>query len=106
MAVTVALAVPLSAKAGPSQTSTTGTRNRTAAAAPAPKRPQIVYFITNREVTGSHIPEVICRYEGRDYTMSSFTNIAGYSHRSIETTGALNVGEALRTLDPAISSVR
>ena len=67
-----------------------------------------VYYITTYTATGSHLPEVVTRYGGRNYVQGSFTTSsrsAGnvYNVSDIGLTGALTVGGALRELDPAIT---
>ena len=74
-----------------------------AAIARAVKAHKSVFYITDYTPTGSHIPQVVTRYEGHNYTFSSFTNGRIYSSEDIGLTGSLNVGSALRSLDPAIS---
>ena len=63
-----------------------------------------IYYISTFTPTGSHIPQVRCRYEGHTYAYGSLPG-SSYGSRDIGLTGALNVGAALNTLDPAISSV-
>ena len=62
-----------------------------------------VFYITDYTPTGSHIPQVVTRYEGHNYTFSSFSRSRIYSGEDIGLTGSLDVGSALRSLDPAIS---
>ena len=57
-------------------------------------------YITNQVVTGSHIPVVVTRYHGHNITSSP---LVSYDQTDISETGALDVGTALTTRDPAIS---
>ncbi len=100
--------VPLSAHADPESFRTgdnltranTKTAKSTAAAHAKPAR-QVIY-ITNKSVTGSHLPLVVGHYNGRYDSMSP---VAVYGRPDLDRTGQLNVQSELYQLDPAISSV-
>ncbi len=68
------------------------------------KNSRAVYYITSVNPTGSHLPLVVSRYEGRNYPMFQSSPGSNYGTGDVGATGALNVQGALRTLDPAISS--
>ena len=72
--------------------------------APAKTKARVVYYITNVPATGSHIPVVIRRYQGKNTALFNSQPGSNYSAGDIGLTGALNVGSALYDLDPAISS--
>ncbi len=74
-----------------------------AAIARAVRAHKSVFYITGYTPTGSHIPQVVTRYEGRNYTSDSFGHGRVYSSGDIGLTGSLDVGGALRSLDPAIT---
>lgn len=74
-----------------------------AAVARAIREHRAVYFISNTTSTGSHIPQVVCHYEGRNTNLNGFTNGRIYNSGDLGLTGSLNVGGALYSLDPAIS---
>ena len=74
-----------------------------AAVARAVRHHQAVYYISSYTPTGSHLPQMVCRYEGRNYVFNSFSNSRTYSSQDVGLTGALDVGGALASLDPAIS---
>ena len=62
-----------------------------------------VYYITSTNVTGSHIPAYYCRYQGRNYPIGQSSPGRGFGIDDIGATGALNVGGALRSLDPSFA---
>ena len=74
-----------------------------AAIARAVRAHKCVYYITDYTATGSHIPQVVTRYEGHNIAYNSFTRGRVYSSDDIGLTGSLDVGGALRSLDPAIT---
>ena len=76
-----------------------------AAIARAVREHRAVYYISTYTPTGSHIPQVICRYEGHNVSIGNSSPGSVYGAKDIGLTGALNVGGALTVLDPAISSV-
>ena len=57
-------------------------------------------FITKQVVTGSHIPVTVTRYHGHNITSSP---LISYDQTDLATTGALDVGSALKQRDPAIT---
>ena len=59
------------------------------------------HYITTVSATGSHLPLVVCRYDGHTYSQSPF---AAYTAPQLDQTGQLNVGAQLAQRDPAISS--
>ena len=67
------------------------------------KRHLSVAFITTYTPTGSHIPQVVIFYKGHFYRANDFSVGNVYSGSAIEASGALNVGGALASLDPAIT---
>lgn len=101
------LLVPFSVQASPGSSSAGNpasrgkTKARSVHAAPAPTNREVVY-ITSRDVTGSHIPLVVCRYNGR---YNSLSTVAVYGRPDLDRTGQLDVGGELLQTDPAISSV-
>lgn len=113
LGMAAALAAPLSVQANPEYAYTSAKAahgssktRKNAAVVQAPNNTQAYYYITHYTPTGSHIPLVICKYQGHYYPMNTFAGPgAGYDQGDIATSGALSVGGALRTLDPAISSV-
>ena len=64
----------------------------------APKR--AVYYITSVNATGSHLPLVVCRYNGSYYSQSPF---AVYGRPDLDRTGQLTVIGELAQRDPAIT---
>lgn len=113
LAVSAGLLTPLSVQANPNLTprgvpvdQINHKTHKNVAPARPPKTTLPIYYITSYTPTGSHIPMVVCRYQGRYYPMNSFAPDAVYTQGDIGLSGSLNVGGALRTLDPAISSVR
>ena len=67
------------------------------------RRDREVYYITKQVVTGSNIPVVVTRYQGHNITSSPFVS---YDQTDIGVTGALDVGSALVSRDPAIMLAR
>jgi hypothetical protein len=113
LGIAAGFATPLSAQANPESSRTSAGRtgqhhvqasNGSAAARNLSDQRQCIYYITAYTPTGSHIPAVFCRYQGRYFAMGSTTSRSVYTASDIGLTGALSVGGALRTLDPAISS--
>ena len=102
------LALPLSLRADDGTKPKTATRSvanamRTVSAKQTPvvvRSNREVFYITNQVVTGSHIPVVVTRYKGHNITSSP---LVSYDQSDISTTGALDVGSALVTRDPAIT---
>ena len=74
-----------------------------AAIARAERAHKSVFYITSYTPTGSNIPQVVTRYEGHNYVFSSFGHSRTYNADDIGLTGSLDVGGALRSLDPAIT---
>ena len=68
------------------------------------KNGQPVYYITSHTPTGSLLPEVVRRYQGSYSSLSVVSHGSTYGTYDIGLTGSLNVGGALTTIDPAISS--
>ena len=106
LAVSAGLLTPLSVQANPDITPrgvpVAQTNHKTHKSA-APKTTLPVYYITSYTPTGSHIPLVLCRYQGHYYPMNPFAPDAVYTQGDVGLSGSLNVAGALRTLDPAIS---
>ena len=103
----VSLASPLSAQTGSIASDRRVTINAKRPPAGAGERGdrREVFYITDSTATGSHIPVVYRRYQGRTTTQdSSFQVGSTYGTREIGLTGALGVKGALFTLDPAIGS--
>ena len=79
----------------------------TQGAAPAKKKniakasPQAVHYITTVQVTGSHLPLVVCRYKGATYSQSP---ISAYGPQ-LDQSAQFGVAGELVQRDPAISSV-
>ncbi len=65
------------------------------------KQKRAVYYITSVSATGSHLPTVVCRYQGNNYSQSP---IAVYGTPQLDRTGQLSVAGELYQRDPAISS--
>lgn len=102
------VAAPLSAQAAPPAKKTQKAVTTSQAPRGAGERGdrRAVYYITSVTATGSHIPVVVQRYQGRNTYLNSGIRIgSAYDSRDVDTTGALSVGGALTQLDPAISSV-
>ena len=87
-------------KASPSVASAMRTVGGKQARVVATHQSRAVFYITNQVVTGSNIPVVVTRYQGHNTTSSPLVN---YDQTQLSTTGALNVGGALKTVDPAIT---
>ena len=87
----------------PVTTTATGQARQKAAVARAVREHRAVYYISRYTPTGSLLPQVACRYEGHTSLTSSFTPNKVYNAGDLNQAGALNVGEALNALDPAIS---
>jgi len=107
LGVLAAVTVPLSAHADPESQRTgdslarsKGKTHNTAAVART-SRYQTVY-ITNKSVTGSNIPLVVGRYNGR---YDSMAPTAVYGRPDLDRNGQLSVGGELTQRDPAVSSV-
>ena len=74
---------------------------RTTATAPAkPSSNKVIYYITQETRTGSNIPTVYRRYNGR---IDSASSPAVYGQDAINATGQLDVGAVLNRLDPGVS---
>ena len=109
LAVTLGLTASLSAQTG-SNSPTVHPRGdaadraqQRALIARALKHHLSVAFITTYTPTGTHIPQVVVYYKGHFYRANDFSVGNVYSGREIEASGALDVGSALSSLDPAIS---
>ena len=63
-----------------------------------PKR--AVYYITSVQATGSHLPTVVCSYDGQYYSQSP---ISVYAKPQLDRTGQLSVVGELAQRDPAIT---
>ena len=109
LGVLAALAAPvISAKAdepakAKKRVKAQATATRSAAQAVDARRDRDTFYITNHVVTGSHLPVVVTRYQGHNINSSP---LVSYDQTDISTTGALDVGSALVSRDPAISFVR
>ena len=110
LAVTLGLATPLFAQTGgnsprvhsPEDGSERARQN--ALIARAIKQHLALAFITTYVPTGSHIPQVAIFYKGHFYRSNDFSVGNVYNGRAIEDSGALDVGSALSSLDPAITT--
>ena len=67
----------------------------------APNSRRVICYITDTPRTGSQIPMVYRRYNGR---LDSASNAAVYGQSAIDATGTLDVGTALSKLDPSITT--
>ena len=80
--------------------------SRVVVKAPAPRKAQRVrYEVTNLTAAGSHIPIVVCHYDGLMYTKGgSFTAKKEYRKEGgvVDCTGAGNLEGGLAGVDPAI----
>ena len=81
--------------------------DRVVVKAPIPRRaaPHVRYEVTNLTAAGSHIPIVVCHYEGAMYTKGgSFTAKKEYRTEggTVDCTGAGNLEGGLAGIDPAI----
>ena len=103
----VSLAAPLSAQTGstaPSRTVTINAKRPPAGAGERGDR-RVVYYITDNIATGSHIPVVYRRYQGRTTSQNSAFQVGStYGSRELGLTGSLDVKGALLNIDPAIGS--
>ncbi len=72
-----------------------------AAVQAAPVHQHEVYYLTNTARTGSNIPMVYRKYNGR---IDSASNAAVYGQTDLQRTGALDVATELYQLDPAFTS--
>ena len=84
-------------------TTPTAQARQKAAIARAKREHRAVYYVSRYTPTGSNIPQVACRYEGHTNLTSSFSPNKIYNAGDLSLTGAVNVGEALNALDPAIT---
>ncbi len=65
---------------------------------------QVTFYYTNVVLTGSHIPAVIRRFQGKlEIVAGAAINGRSYSIGDLGTTGANTVSGELAGLDPAIS---
>ena len=98
LGIAASVVAPLSAQADP-ESFHTGDNGQVARAKHAQPARRVVY-ITNKSVTGSHLPLVVGRYNGQYDSMSP---LSVYGRPDLDRTGQLNVGAELVQRDPAIS---
>ena len=71
-----------------------------AVAKPAPSQDRVIYYVTAEPRTGSQIPMLYRRYNGR---IDSASNAAVYGSTDIQNTGTIDLATALSKLDSSIS---